>query len=71
MIIGTTRDPATPSEWALGLSRKFPNSMLIIFDSDGHTGMNRGNNCVDSLAQSYLIKVTTAFTSRRITCNQT
>ena len=70
MIIGTTRDPATPNDWAIALSRKFPNSMLLIFDSDGHTGMNRGNKCVDTFAESYLLKVTATRSTTRFACNQ-
>ena len=70
MIIGTTRDPATPNDWAIALSRKFPNSMLLIFDSDGHTGMNRGNNCVDTFAESYLFKLTATPSTTRFACNQ-
>ena len=70
MIIGTTRDPATPNDWAIALSRKFPNSMLLIFDSDGHTGMNRGNKCVDTFAESYLFKLTATRSTTRFACNQ-
>ena len=70
MIIGTTRDPATPNDWAIALSRKFPNSILLIFDSDGHTGMNRGNKCVDTFAESYLFKLTATRSTTRFACNQ-
>ena len=70
MIIGTTRDPATPNDWAIALSRKFPNSILLIFDSDGHTGMNRGNKCVDTFAESYLFKLTATRSTARFACNQ-
>ena len=70
MIIGTTRDPATPNDWAIALSRKFPNSMLLIFDSDGHTGISRGNKCVDTFAESYLFKLTATRSSTRFACNQ-
>ena len=55
MIIGTTRDPATPYEWAYSLSRIFPNSFLVTFDADGHTGQGRSNPCIDGAVNAYLI----------------
>ena len=69
MIIGTTGDPATPNEWAFALSKRFLNSILLIFNSNGHTGMNRGNNCVDNSTENYLLELTTTNTPKRITCN--
>ena len=55
MIIGTTRDPATPFEWSVALSKEFPNSFLVTLDSDGHTGQSRRNLCVDRAVNSYLL----------------
>ncbi len=55
LIIGTTRDPATPYKWALSLKAIFQNSKLITFDGDGHTGHGRGSKCVDSMVDSYLL----------------
>jgi pimeloyl-ACP methyl ester carboxylesterase len=55
MIIGTTRDPATPYEWAYSLSRIFPNSFLVTFDADGHTGQGRNNSCIDGAVNSFLL----------------
>ncbi|KGA14738.1 hypothetical protein GM50_19050 [freshwater metagenome] len=55
LIIGTTRDPATPYKWALSLKAIFQNSKLITFDGDGHTGHGRGSKCVDSAVDSYLL----------------
>jgi pimeloyl-ACP methyl ester carboxylesterase len=49
LIIGTTRDPATPYKWAQSLSQIFQNSVLITLDGDGHTGHGRGSNCVYSV----------------------
>jgi pimeloyl-ACP methyl ester carboxylesterase len=56
MIIGTLRDPATPYEWAVGLSKIIRSSILITLDADGHTGQGRGSECVDKAFDSYLIK---------------
>ena len=66
MIIGTTRDPATPYEWAVALSKSFPNSFLVTLDSDGHTGQGRSNPCIDGAVDSYLIDFHGS--SRAITC---
>lgn len=55
MIIGTTRDPATPYQWALGLHRIIQNSRLISLNADGHTGQGRGSSCVDSAVDLYLL----------------
>ena len=38
VVIGTTRDPATPYAWAQGLARELDSGLLITRDGDGHTG---------------------------------
>jgi len=55
LIIGTTRDPATPYKWAQSLAKIFQNSILISLDADGHTGHGRGSTCVDSAVDRYLL----------------
>lgn len=55
IIIGTTRDPATPYEWAQGLQRTIQNSRLISLNADGHTGHGRGSRCIDSAVDRYLL----------------
>lgn len=55
LIIGTTRDPATPYKWAQALAKVFLASTLISFDGDGHTGYGRGSTCVDSAVDRYLL----------------
>jgi pimeloyl-ACP methyl ester carboxylesterase len=56
IVIGTTRDPATPYEWSVGLHQIFKNSKLISLDADGHTGQGRGSACVDEAVDAYLIQ---------------
>jgi hypothetical protein len=34
LIVGTTRDPATPYKWARSLAKIFSSSVLITFDGD-------------------------------------
>lgn len=55
LIIGTTRDPATPYKWAQSLAKLFDSSVLITLDGDGHTGHGRGSKCVDSAVDRYLL----------------
>ena len=59
LIIGTTRDPATPYKWAQSLAKIFSSSILITLDGDGHTGHGRGSSCVDSAVDRYLLTGTT------------
>ncbi|CAA9333573.1 MAG: Probable exported protease [uncultured Nocardioidaceae bacterium] len=55
LVIGTSRDPATPLEWAEALSSQLESGVLVRRDGDGHTGYHRGNECVDDVVESYLV----------------
>ena len=55
LIVGTLNDPATPYIWAEQLSKILVGSRLISLNSEGHTGYNRGSNCVDQVVEKYLI----------------
>ena len=55
LVIGTTRDPATPYAWAQALHKVLVNSTLITLNGDGHTGANRGSTCVDAAMNKYLL----------------
>lgn len=55
LVIGTTRDPATPYKWAQGLHKLLTKSTLITLNGDGHTGANRGSSCVDKAMNNYLL----------------
>ena len=55
LVIGTTRDPATPIAWAEALAQQLESGVLIRRDGDGHTGYNAGNECVDNTVESYLV----------------
>jgi pimeloyl-ACP methyl ester carboxylesterase len=55
VIVGTTGDPATPYEWAQGLHKLLPNSALLTFVGDGHTGQGRGNACIDDAVNAYYL----------------
>jgi len=66
IIIGVSKDPATPYSWALKLHTIFKGSTLITFNGDGHTGHNRGNKCVDSAVDTYLL---TGKTGSNLSCS--
>ncbi|NPC98282.1 alpha/beta fold hydrolase [Nocardioides sp. zg-DK7169] len=55
LVIGTTRDPATPYEWSVALADTLESGVLLTRDGDGHTGYNAGNACVDEIVEAYLI----------------
>jgi len=56
VVVGTTRDPATPYRWAQGLASELQNGRLITFNGDGHTAYTRSNSCVDDAVDAYLLK---------------
>jgi pimeloyl-ACP methyl ester carboxylesterase len=55
VVIGTTRDPATPYQWAVALAHQLDSGVLVTRNGDGHTGYHRGNACVDNAVDSYLV----------------
>jgi pimeloyl-ACP methyl ester carboxylesterase len=55
LVIGTTRDPATPYEWAKGLAATLASGVLLGYDGDGHTAYRAGSRCVDDIVDDYLI----------------
>ncbi|MFS3127301.1 alpha/beta hydrolase [Nocardioides sp. Bht2] len=66
LVIGTTRDPATPYAWAQALAKQLDPAILVTRDGDGHTGYNMGNDCVDDVVENYLIGGTVP--SADVTC---
>jgi len=58
VVIGTTRDPATPYEWSVRLRDQLADASLITFDGDGHTAYTRSNSCVDGAVDTYYLKGT-------------
>jgi hypothetical protein len=55
LVLGTTRDPATPMKWAEALAAQLDSGVLVRRDGDGHTAYNSGNECIDSLVEAYLV----------------
>jgi pimeloyl-ACP methyl ester carboxylesterase len=55
VVIGTTRDPATPYRWAVELAHQLESGVLVTRDGDGHTGYHTGNACIDAAVEAYLV----------------
>ncbi len=55
LVVGTTRDPATPMKWAEALADQLESAVLLRRDGDGHTAYNAGNECIDTAIESYLL----------------
>jgi pimeloyl-ACP methyl ester carboxylesterase len=56
LVIGTTRDPATPYAWAESLADQLESGMLITFDGEGHTAYGRSNDCIEDAVDAYLTR---------------
>ncbi len=55
LIVGTTRDPATPLVGALDLQERIADSRLLTVDKTGHGSYATGNRCVDRIVTRYLV----------------
>jgi pimeloyl-ACP methyl ester carboxylesterase len=55
LVVGTTRDPATPMRWAEALASQLESGVLLRRDGDGHTAYNSGNECIDDTIEAYLL----------------
>ncbi|MEV6757350.1 alpha/beta hydrolase [Streptomyces sp. NPDC051214] len=55
VVVGTTRDPATPYRWAEALADQLSSGKLLTYEGDGHTAYGRGSKCVDSAINAYLL----------------
>lgn len=55
VVIGTTRDPATPWAWAKALAEQLESGVFVSHDGDGHTVYGDGNRCVDRIVDDYLV----------------
>ena len=55
MVIGTTRDPATPFAGPSPSPTSSTPACCVSRDGDGHTGYHSGNTCIDDAVESYLV----------------
>ncbi len=57
LVVGTTRDPATPFEWAVAMADQLQSAVLLVHEGDGHTAYLEDNPCVDSAVDAYLLEL--------------
>jgi pimeloyl-ACP methyl ester carboxylesterase len=57
LVVGTTRDPATPFVGAQDLVTRLAGSRLLTFDSTEHTAYTK-NPCIDRAVNAYLLRGT-------------
>ncbi|WP_078603173.1 MULTISPECIES: alpha/beta hydrolase [unclassified Streptomyces] len=58
VVVGTTRDPATPYRWARAMADQLSSARLLTYDGDGHTAYGRGSSCIDRTINAYLLRGT-------------
>ena len=56
LVVGTTRDPATPYKWAESLADQLSSGTLLTYRGDGHTAYGRGSDCIDTAINTYLLE---------------
>lgn len=56
LVVGTTRDPATPYEWSKALRDQLGSGVLLTREGDGHTGYHQGSDCTDTAIDDYLVE---------------
>jgi pimeloyl-ACP methyl ester carboxylesterase len=56
LVVGTTRDPATPYAWARSLASQLSSGHLLTYRGDGHTAYASGNDCIDTAVNLYLLE---------------
>jgi pimeloyl-ACP methyl ester carboxylesterase len=65
LVIGTTRDPATPYVWAVGLAQQLEHGVLLTHVGDGHTAYRSGAPaCITDTVDNYLLTARTPKASR-------
>jgi len=55
LVIGTTNDPATPYEWAVGLANTLDSGVLLTYEGEGHTAYTRSNVCIGDTVDQFLV----------------
>ncbi|MFJ5675196.1 alpha/beta hydrolase [Streptomyces sp. NPDC093097] len=67
VVVGTTRDPATPYAWAKGLAAQLSSATLLTYVGDGHTAYGRGSDCIDTAINTFLLEGTPPAKNKRCT----
>ena len=56
LVVGTTRDPATPYAWSEGLADQLESGHHLTYDGQGHTAYGRANDCLENAVDRYLVR---------------
>ncbi len=54
LVVGTTRDPATPYAWSEAMASQLESGVLLTREGDGHTAYTSGNECITDAVDAYL-----------------
>ncbi|GAA3536872.1 proteinase [Aeromicrobium flavum] len=54
LVVGTTRDPATPYAWSEAMAEQLDTGVLLTREGDGHTAYTSGNECIRDAVDAYL-----------------
>ena len=55
LVVSTTNDPATPYEAGVRTAERLVSGVLLTYEGDGHTVVGNGVDCVDDIAEAYLV----------------
>lgn len=55
LVVGTTRDPATPYAWSVSVAEQLESGRLLTYVGDGHTAYRRGSACIDRAVDRYFL----------------
>jgi pimeloyl-ACP methyl ester carboxylesterase len=55
LVVGNTRDPATPFRDAKALASDLSSGVLLGWNGDGHTAYRMGSSCIDTAVDHYLL----------------
>jgi pimeloyl-ACP methyl ester carboxylesterase len=58
LVVGNTRDAATPYEQAQRVAAGLERGRLLTFDSAGHTAFGTGNQCITDAMTAYFVDLT-------------
>lgn len=58
LVLGTTGDPATPYENAVGMAQQLRSGLLVTLEGEGHTAYGQ-SDCISGIVRSYLVEGTT------------
>ncbi|EYF00134.1 alpha/beta hydrolase [Chondromyces apiculatus] len=55
LVVGTSRDPATPYAWSVALAEQLESGVLLTREGQGHAAFLKGNACIDGAITRYLV----------------